>query len=103
MQKRQFRVASRCELLPYLISLPPGMSRKQAKELLRFGAVKLKGAANVRHDTKLEPGDLVTIATRKQVSDLALERHDLGMVHLDDALVVVDKPAGLLSMGSERE
>jgi len=85
------------------MSLPPGRSRKQAKELLRFRAVKLRGTANVRHDTKLEPGDLVTIATRKQVSDAALEPHELAIVHLDDAVVVVDKPAGLLAMGSERE
>lgn len=79
------------------------MSRKQAKELLRFRAVKLKGAATVRHDTRLEPGDLVTIATRKQISDAVLERYDLAIVHLDDAVVVIDKPAGLLAMGSERE
>lgn len=80
------------------------MSRKQAKELLRFRAVKVKDTATIRHDTKLEPGDVVTIATRKQVSDdVALGRYGLGMVHLDDAIVVVDKPAGLLSMGSERE
>ena len=32
----QFRDASRCELLPYVISLPLGLSRKQAKDLLRF-------------------------------------------------------------------
>jgi 23S rRNA pseudouridine1911/1915/1917 synthase len=32
-----------------------------------------------------------------------LERHGLKIIHLDDAVVVVDKPTGLLSMGSERE
>ena len=34
-EDHQFRVASRWELLPYLISLPLGLSRKQAKDLLR--------------------------------------------------------------------
>ncbi len=99
----QFQVASRCELLPYLIGLPLGLSRKQAKDLLRFRAVTVKGRGTVRHDTELAPGDVVTIATRKQVSGAALERHGLAIVHLDDAVVVVEKPAGLLSMGSERE
>ncbi|MBF6569389.1 MAG: RluA family pseudouridine synthase [Candidatus Binataceae bacterium] len=51
----------------------------------------------------MEPGDIVTIATRKLVGDAAPERHGLGIVHLDEAVVVVDKPAGLLSMGSDRE
>ena len=101
--ERQFQVSCRCELLPYLTGLPLGLSRKQAKELLRFRAVTVKGKATVRHDTELAPGDVVTIAARKQASDAALERYGLTIVHLDDAVVVVEKPAGLLSMGSERE
>ena len=99
----QLRVVSKCELLSYLISLPLGLSRKQAKVLLRYRAVRVQHRASVRHDTQLEPGDVVTIAVRKQMGDAALERHGLRIVHLDDAIVVVDKPAGLLSMGSERE
>ncbi len=102
-EDHQFRVASKCELLPYLISLPLGLSRKQAKDLLRFRAVKIRRKAKVRHDTQLEPGDIVTIAARKQVRNAAFVHHGLRIVHLDDAVVVVDKPAGLLSMGSERE
>ncbi len=102
-QDRRFRVASRCELLPYLIGLPIGLSRKEAKDVIRFGAVTVQGKATIRHDTQLEPGDVVTIAARKQAHGAALEHHGLRIVHLDDAIVVVDKPAGLLSMGSERE
>ena len=100
---RQFRVASECELLPYLTRLPLGLSRKQAKDLLRFRAVTVKGKAIVRHDTVLAPGDVVTIAARRQVGGVELERQGLAIVHLDDAVVVIDKPPGLLSMGSERE
>lgn len=85
------------------MSLPLGLSRKQAKDLFRFRAVTVQGKALVRHDTELEPGDVVTIAVRQQVRDAALERHGLRIVHLDDAVAVVDKPPGLLSMGSERE
>jgi 23S rRNA pseudouridine1911/1915/1917 synthase len=103
MEDHQFRVASRCELLPYLISLPLGLSRKQAKALLRFRAVTVQHKARLRHDTKLGPNDVVTIAVRKRVRDDALERQGLKIIHLDDAIVVVDKPTGLLSMGSERE
>jgi 23S rRNA pseudouridine1911/1915/1917 synthase len=99
----QFQVTSRCQLLPYLTAAPLGLSRKQAKDLLRFRAVTVTGKARVRHDTELEPGDVVTIAARKQVGEAALERHGLAIVHLDDAVVVVEKPVGLLSMGSERE
>jgi len=99
----RFTVSSRCELLPYLLSLPLGLSRKQAKDLLRFHAVTVARMTTVRHDTRLEPGDVVTIAAGKQVPAPSLDRHGLKIVYLDEDLVIVDKSAGLLSMGSEGE
>jgi 23S rRNA pseudouridine1911/1915/1917 synthase len=51
----------------------------------------------------LEPNDVVTIVLRKRVRNDALERYALKIIHLDDVVVVVDKPTGLLSMGSDRE
>ncbi len=100
---RQFRVDSRCELLPYLISLPLGLSRKRAKDLLRFRTVTVERLTSVRHDTQLEPGDVVAIAASKQMPTASPDRHGLKIIHLDDAVVVIDKPAGLLAMGSEGE
>jgi 23S rRNA pseudouridine1911/1915/1917 synthase len=171
-EPHSFRVEARCQLLPWLINLPLGLSRKRAKDLLRFRAVHVKkkpgvgdgiagktesAAANLetgdaaaargrerpisglhdatgerhdagpargrdrpndaRHDTVLEPGDVVTIELRKHANEfsagqggivvgrrgLKLPQLGLKIVHLDDAIVVIDKPAGLLSMGSERE
>ena len=99
----QFSVNSRCELLPYLLTLPLGLSRKAAKDLLRFRSVTVKRVPSVRHDTQLEPGDIVTIASGKQIPPASIERHGLKIVYLDDHIVVVDKRAGLLSMGSEGE
>ena len=37
------------------------------------------------------------------MADAVIERHGLKIIHLDDTVVVIDKPAGLLSMGSESE
>jgi RluA family pseudouridine synthase len=99
----QFSVSSRCELLPYLLSTPLGLSRNQAKDLLRFKAVSVKRATIVRHDTQLVPGDVVTIAAGRQIPAASIERHGLKIIYLDDDIVVVDKRAGLLSMGSEDE
>jgi 23S rRNA pseudouridine1911/1915/1917 synthase len=99
----QFSVSSRCELLPYLMTLPLGLSRKAAKDLLRFRAVTVMRMTTVKHDTQLEPGDVVTIAAGKQVPAPSIERHGLKIIHLDDDIVVVEKAAGLLSMGSDGE
>jgi RluA family pseudouridine synthase len=104
---RQFPVESRCELLTFLLGPPAELSRKEAKQLLRFGAMTVRHRQdllrNLRHDTKLEPGDLVTISTAKRTSDAEVPLHGLRIVHLDESVVVVDKPAGLLSIGSARE
>ena len=99
----QFSVSSRCELLPYLMTLPLGLSRKAAKDLLRFRAVTVMRMTTVKHDTQLEPGDVVTIAAGKQVPAPSIGRHGLKIIHLDDDIVVVEKAAGLLSMGSDGE
>ena len=102
---RQFRVESGCELLNYLIGPPARLSRKHAKQLLRYGAVTVQHRPSIRHDTKLEPGDVVTIALAKpkRTPDAELDLHGLKIVHLDEAVIVVEKPAGLLSMGTARE
>ena len=99
----QFSASSRCELLSFLMGLPLGLSRKQAKDLLRFRAVTVKRLTRVRHDTQLEPGDVVTIATGRQAPAASIEPLGLKIIHLDDDVVVVDKRAGLLSIGSADE
>jgi 23S rRNA pseudouridine1911/1915/1917 synthase len=101
--ERQFRVESRCELLPWLVGSPLGLSRKEAKDLLRFRLVRVGNRSTVRHDTQLDPGDVVTIATAKRPDNTPPEQLGLKIVHLDDTIVVIDKPSGLLSMGSDRE
>lgn len=45
----------------------------------------------------------MSIATGKQRPDADVALHAIKIVHLDEAVVIVDKPAGLLSMGSPRE
>src|SRR5437870_9804065 len=100
---RQFSVAAKCQLLSFLVSSAIGLSHKRAKDLLRFHAVTIQGrppTQRVRHDTELAPGDIVSVSVRKQATTSAFERDGLQIVHLDDAIVVIDKPAGLLSMGS---
>lgn len=100
---RQFRVESGCELLNYLIGPPARLSRKHAKQLLRYGAVTVQHRPSIRHDTKLEPGDLVTISHATRTPDPERDLHGIKIVHLDEAVIVVEKPAGLLSMGTARE
>jgi 23S rRNA pseudouridine1911/1915/1917 synthase len=103
LDRREFRVESQSELLPYLLGLPLGLSRKQTKDLLRFHAVRVRNRATLRHDTQLRPGDLVIVALGNRPADTKLTLHGIRIVYIDDSIVVIDKPPGLLSMGSIRE
>jgi 23S rRNA pseudouridine1911/1915/1917 synthase len=100
--RKRFRVNSEIQLLPWLMGSPIELSRKRAKDLIRFGALSVEGRALLRHDTQLQAGDVVTITEalreRKTAAPQAFK-----IVHLDAAIVVIDKPAGLLAMGSARE
>lgn len=104
-EDRRFAVVHKCELLSFLVGSAQ-LSHKRAKDLLRFRAVTIQGrprTQQLRHDTELAPGDIVIVSAQKPAPASALERHGLEIIHLDDAIVVIDKPAGLLSIGSERE
>ena len=68
-EEREYRVASPCELMAFLLGPPLGLSRTQAKELLKFQSVAVRGMTRVRHDTPLAPGDIVTIAARRHAPD----------------------------------
>ncbi len=89
--------------MAFLLGPPLSLSRKKAKDLLRFQAVMVRGKTRVRHDTRLEAGDVVEIGAQHPVDDRSCSLAGLRILHTDDAVIVVDKPAGLLSMGSPRE
>jgi 23S rRNA pseudouridine1911/1915/1917 synthase len=89
-------------LLAWLLAALKPMSRTRVKELLQRGHVSVNGTATTRFDHPLEPGDRVDIAHTKPPIE-ALARAGLSLVHVDDHLIVVDKPAGLLTVATEGE
>ena len=90
-------------LLPWLVAALRPMSRTAVKELLRDGRVSVNGAATTRHDHLLAPGDVVAVGPRPSASATELKRSGLAVVYEDDAVVVVNKPSGLLTVATEGE
>ena len=81
-----------------LIGRYPGLSRRKAREVIEKGQVSLEGR------TVREPG-LVVAADAKPEWDpnrkaLPRARLSLPLLHQDESLLVVDKPAGLLTVPS---
>jgi 23S rRNA pseudouridine1911/1915/1917 synthase len=72
------------------------VSRSRAAQLIEEGRVTLNGAAPKKRD-KPVPGDRVEVVIPAPApSPLAAEDIPLSIVHQDDDLLVIDKPAGLV-------
>lgn len=89
-------------LLAWLVEALRPMSRTGVKELLRDGRVAVNGAPTTRFDHPLRPGDRVTVG-RNRTDGRELEWAGITVVFEDDALVVIDKPPGLLTVATESE
>ncbi|MET0287403.1 MAG: RluA family pseudouridine synthase [Polyangiales bacterium] len=79
-----------------------GLSWNKARELCSSGRVKVNGRPVTDPTTRVQPGDQVSFdrtAPRQRNGVLPAER----LVHVDGDVVVVEKPAGLMSVPFEDE
>lgn len=96
---RQYPVETETTLLPFLLEAVKDKSRNTVKGLLTRGQVLVDGKGVTRHDHRLVPGQTVTILP-EIVRKAALP---FPILWEDEEILVVDKPAGLLSMASDKE
>lgn len=82
-----------------LAGMFPGASRRSIKQWLELGRVRVNARVVRRADVEVAPGDRVDLG---RPSDAPFPA-PLRLVHADDAIVVIDKPAGLLTIATERE
>jgi len=87
-------------LLPFLLTHVKGKSRNNLKSLLARRLVAVDGKPEHRFDHPLAPGQTVTL-----LSVSAPERDTLPFEILfeNEELLVINKPAGLLSIANEKE
>src|SRR4051794_16021820 len=83
-----------------IAALLPDASGRTRKQTLADGRVRVNGVVVRRASDLLATGDVVEIGARQARSTLP---PGLTLVHEDDDLIVVDKPAGLLTIATERE
>jgi 23S rRNA pseudouridine1911/1915/1917 synthase len=78
------------------------MSRTRVKEALTRGAFSVNGKPTTKHNHPLKPGDRVTIG-KPAVADRSLTGAGIAIVQESDTVLVLDKPAGLLSVATADE
>lgn len=88
-------------LLECLLSLKTGMSRTRLKQLLSHGAILVNGNPVTRHDHPVRAGDRVSFG--RGGANRQGPTGGLRLLHEDDAIVVADKPAGLLTVATDKE
>lgn len=99
MQEKTYSVTQAGPLLPFLLEQVKGQSRNNIKGLLTRGQVQVDGATVTRHDHPLEPGQRVTIRPQGSRDRKA----PFPILYEDRRILVIEKPAGLLSMANDRE
>lgn len=88
-------------LLPWLLAHLPAMNRTRIKPLLQHGRIRVNGIAITKHDHELKPGDIVELGPNLTSPHLA--KLGIRIVHEDDAIVVIDKPFGLLTVATDTQ
>ena len=90
-------------LLAYLFATL-GLKLTAVKKLLKYGAVAVNGAAVRQFDHLLAPGDEVLVSNLQAAAATSgLESARIQRVYEDDALIVLDKPSGLLTVATEHD
>jgi 23S rRNA pseudouridine1911/1915/1917 synthase len=101
---QQYTVTTRAKLLPFLFEHLEGWSKKTVKQRLQGSAIFVNNVVQTKHDYIVIPNDIVSIGvaqraghhTNKQVQKLEI-------IHQDKDLIAINKPAGLLSVGTTKE
>ena len=96
MKKMEYTVETGGPLLPFLLEREKG-SRNRVKALLARGQVSVDGETVTRHDHPLSPGQRVAVSPR------AVEAPPFPVLYEDGRILVICKPAGLLTVASDGE
>ena len=95
-QETSFRVEAAIELMPFLLAKLGGMTRTSVKQLLSQRRVTVNAGIQTRHDTPLKAGDLVQVLQGR--GNIELRHPKLRIIYEDDALIIVEKKNGLLTV-----
>ena len=81
----------------YLTEKTPNATRTKVQRAVKAGRVSIGGTVVTRPATLVQPGDhIVCLVMRAPPIEVVPEDIPLDVVYEDDALIVVDKPAGMV-------
>lgn len=99
-QNTEYKVEEESTLLPFLLAHIKGKSRNTVKRLLSRRQVLVNGKTATKFDRPLKRGQTVTLLPPPEYQP---PKAPFDILHEDEDIIVIDKPAGLLTMANERE
>ena len=100
---QQYKVKQRGKLLEFLFNNLEGWSKKTIKQRLQGSSVAVNGAVTTKHDFILNIDDVVEVGVVQRTGSSAQTATRLEIIHQDKDLIAINKPAGLLSVGTTQE
>jgi len=97
----KFIVKEEDKLLNFLFSVLHTWSKKKVKERLKSATVAVNGTSTTKFDFSLAVGDLVEVGVAPKKSFAPIT--SLEILYQDSELIAINKPAGLLSVGTKQE
>ena len=90
-------------LLVFLFEAWPEVKKKQVRTWLKLGSVAINGKVSTQFDKPLKAGDQVSIRQKGLAAPETKVHGGIRIRHEDLDILVVEKPAGLLSIASPAE
>lgn len=97
----EYKVANKETLLVSLIENFPKRTRKLLKAVLKDKQVTVEGKTVTQFDYVLIPGQDVVVSWDKK--KVASHPRELNILHIDEDIIVINKPAGLLTIATDKE
>jgi len=98
-----YKVNKSLKLLPFLFETLTGWSKKTVKQRLKDSTVAVNGTVTTKHDFFLKDGDVVEVGVSNYSKPKDHSSKKLTIIYQDENIIAINKPAGLLSVGSSRE
>jgi len=100
---QQYKVSKRGKLLPFLFETLDGWSKKTVKQRLQGSSIAVNGVITTKHDYILNENDIVEVGVVQRTGKSIAQVRKLEIIHQDKDIIAINKPAGLLSVGTTKE
>ena len=96
-----FEITEESELMKFLLASFKDKNRNSFKTLLKYRKIKVDGKVIVQYNYLLKPGQKVEVFWDKEEN--AQKLSGINILYEDKDIIVINKPAGILSVATDRE